>query len=111
MKVISVNNNHIKKPESEPEKEYGCVCHNCGTVFTFKESEASIPKFISPTPKNCTIMCPNCKYTMTLAQCRAFKNLREREEFEYHYDRRIERRNNHGKYFNCKHWYKNQKIT
>lgn len=84
MKVLSVNNNHIKKPE--PEKEYGCTCRNCGTVFIFKRSEANIPRVINPKPKDSFIICPNCKYVMSLAQCKEFKNSGERKQFEYHCD-------------------------
>ena len=75
MKVLSANDNHIKKPE--PEKEYGCTCCNCGTVFVFKRSEARA---------NCSIMCPNCKHIMPLAQCKEFKDLEEKKYFEYYYD-------------------------
>ena len=84
MKVLSVNNKHIKKPE--PETEYGCTCRNCGTVFIFKRSEASVPRCINPESKYCSIICPNCKYVMSLAQCQEFKNSEERKQFEYHYD-------------------------
>lgn len=76
MKVLSVNNNHIKKPELE--KEYGCVCNKCGTVFIFKRSEACIPRCPNPSPSQCT---PNssCQNIMTLALCKEFKTLKDKD--------------------------------
>lgn len=83
MKVISINDNHIIRPE--PDKEYGCICNKCGTVFTFQRSEASVPRCISPKPEYCTIMCPNCKNIITLDRCKEFKDTAEKIYFEKHY--------------------------
>lgn len=33
MNILAMHNDHIKK--SKPEREYGCVCNKCGTVFIF----------------------------------------------------------------------------
>ena len=83
MKVISVSNNHIVRPEQY--KEYGCICNKCGTVFTFQISEASVSRCIPLKLENCTIMCPNCKNIITLDRCKEFKDTAEKIYFEKHY--------------------------
>ena len=47
MNILAMHNDHIKK--SKPEREYGCVCNKCGTVFIFKRSEACIPRCPNPS--------------------------------------------------------------
>lgn len=82
MKILSIHNDHIK--QSKPEKEYGCVCNKCGTVFIFKEFEACIPRCPNPNPSQCTVRCPNsnCQNVMTLALCKEFKTPEDKDEFE-----------------------------
>lgn len=86
MKILAIHNNHIKK--SKPEREYGCVCNKCGTVFIFKRSEACIPRCLNPSPSQCTVRCPNssCQNIMTLALCKEFKTPEDKDQFKYTYD-------------------------
>lgn len=86
MKILAIHNDHIKK--SKPEREYGCVCNKCGTVFIFKRSEACIPRCFNPSPSQCTVRCPNssCQNIMTLALCKEFKTLEDKDQFKYTYD-------------------------
>lgn len=95
MKILAIHNDHIKK--SKPEREYGCVCNKCGTIFIFtififKRSEACIPtcipRCLNPSPSQCTVRCPNssCQNIMTLALCKEFKTPEDKDQFKYTYD-------------------------
>lgn len=84
MKILSTQNNHAKKSESE--KEYGCICNKCNTAFIFKRSEAYIPRCPNPELNCCTVVCPNCHNIMTLAQCKEFKTIDDKIYFEHEHD-------------------------
>lgn len=84
MRILSINNNHLKKPKNE--QEYGCVCNKCGTAFIFKESKARIPRCLATKPEYGCINCPNCHNVMTLKQCKKFETLIDKDKFEYKYD-------------------------
>ena len=86
MNILAMHNDHIKK--SKLEREYGCVCNKCGTVFIFKRSEACIPRCPNSSPSQCTVRCPNssCQNIMTLALCKEFKTLKDKDQFKYTYD-------------------------
>lgn len=86
MEILSIHNDHIKRPEKEAE--YGCVCNKCGTVFIFKMSEAIVPRCPNPSPSQCTVRCLNssCQNIMTLALCKEFKTSKDKNEFKYKYD-------------------------
>lgn len=40
MEIIQIKNNHLYKDGGE--KEYGCICKNCGTKFIFQEHEGCV---------------------------------------------------------------------
>ena len=82
MEVIAIKNNHRKKEE---EKKYGCVCPRCGSVFIFSRSEATIPRSMSYTDRDCSISCPNCKIVLTLDKCKELKDEKAVEEFKSAY--------------------------
>ncbi len=84
MKILAIHNDHIK--ESKSEREYGCICNKCGTVFIFKRSEAYIPRYINAKPEICYIKCPNCQKIITLDKCKEFKTLKDKDEFKHKYD-------------------------
>lgn len=79
MKILKLNNNHIK---DEPEKEYGCICKNCGTVFVFKASEATCT-YLGNRIFPLWVRCPNkkCDLDILINQCTEFKNLEEKNQF------------------------------
>ncbi len=81
MKILAIHNDHIK--ESKSEKEYGCICNKCGTIFIFKRSEACVPRCPNPSPSQCTVRCPNsnCQHVMTLKLCKEFKTPEDKDEF------------------------------
>lgn len=81
MEVIAIKNNHRKKEE----KKYGCVCPRCGSVFIFSRSEATIPRSMSYTDRDCSICCPNCKIVLTLDKCKELKDEKAVEEFKSAY--------------------------
>ena len=49
-------------------KEYGCVCPNCNTVFIFNNKDITRPKMINSTKHDCYVECPNklCKINLRL---------------------------------------------
>lgn len=49
MEIIQIKNNHLYKDGGE--KEYGCICKNCGTKFIFQEHEGCVPRCIDPKPE------------------------------------------------------------
>ena len=81
MEVLLTKNNHLNRSNIK----YGCVCNKCGTVFIFKKSEASVPRCIDARPEHCTIICPNCRYIMTLNQCEQFRSSRQELDFREKY--------------------------
>lgn len=88
MKILSLNNKHIKK-EAET-LGYGCVCPNCGTSFIFTSKDVSRPRIPYPNPRECVFICPNTTCNQVLAMdnpcIHTFKNSDEKYEFEYLYD-------------------------
>ena len=82
MEVLRRENNHLYKGG---EKEYGCTCKYCGTVFIFQEHEGHIPltfKNINSKPEECTVNCPNCKQIIRYSECTEFKNQIEKGDFK-----------------------------
>lgn len=84
MEVLQRNNYHILKEDEE--KEYGCVCEKCGTVFIFKEHEGDLPRCLKPKAEYCTICCPNCKRIIRYSDCTEFKSTKDKDEFKHKYD-------------------------
>lgn len=88
MKILSLNNKHIKKDNDD--LGYGCVCPNCGTVFTFDSRDIDRPRTPFPCPKDCKIVCPNTSCHRMLSmddKCiHNFKNSNEKYEFKHRYD-------------------------
>ena len=82
MEILKIKNNHLKY---EPEKEYGCICKNCGTVFIIKESEAIYVNNCFPVFAEC----PNvkCKCKILINHCTKFKNPEEKKQFIHSYDK------------------------
>lgn len=88
MKILSLNNEHIKKDTEN--LGYGCVCPNCCTAFIFDSKDIIRPRTPFPDPKDCKVVCPNTSCHRILSmdnQCiHAFKNSDEKYEFEHRYD-------------------------
>ena len=72
MEIIQIKNNHLY--EEGGEKEYGCICKNCGTKFIFQEHEGCVPR--------CIIHCPNCKQIIRYSECTELKS--EKDNFAFH---------------------------
>lgn len=88
MKILSLNNEHIKKDTEV--LGYGCVCPNCGTAFIFTDKDISRPRTPFPNLKDCKVICPNtsCHRILSMDNKRihTFKKSDEKYEFEYRYD-------------------------
>lgn len=85
MKIVKINNYHLKP--FIREQKYRCTCINCGTVFIFTKSEASVPRFPDYKPEHCTIKCPNCLNVMTLKECEELNQKDEKNEVMKLYSR------------------------
>lgn len=88
MKILSLNNKHVKKDTEV--LGYGCVCPNCGTVFIFADKDISRPRTPYPDPKDCVFICPNTTCNQVLAMdnpcIHTFKSSDEKYKFEHRYD-------------------------
>lgn len=88
MKILSLNNEHIKKDTEN--LGYGCVCPNCGTAFIFVDKDVSRPRTPYPDPKDCVFICPNTTCNQVLAmdnpRIHTFKSYYEKYEFKHMYD-------------------------
>ena len=88
MKILSLNNGHVKKDTAS--LGYGCVCPNCGTAFIFDSKDICRPRTPFPDPKDCKVTCPNtnCHMILTMNEkcIHTFKNSDEKYEFEHRYD-------------------------
>ena len=89
MKILLLNNEHIKKDTES--LGYGCVCPNCGTAFTFDSKDISRPRTPYPDLRDCVFICPNttCNQILTMDNnpcIHSFKNSNEKYEFEHRYD-------------------------
>lgn len=88
MKILSLNNKHVKKDTET--LGYGCVCPNCGTAFIFTNKDISRPRTLCPEPRHCVIKCPNttCKQLLSMDNpcIHVFKNSDEKYEFKHRYD-------------------------
>lgn len=69
---IIVKRNYHEIPKSE--REYGCECKNCGTVFIFNESEKVYRGAFMA-------QCPNCNETISLKDCTWLRNQKEIDQF------------------------------
>lgn len=75
MKNIIAKHNYHKIPEHE--REYGCECKNCGTIFTFTGDNVvyygddEIPM----------VWCNNCLCPTDLKDCIWLRNKKEVEQF------------------------------
>lgn len=68
---IIVKRNYHEIPKLE--REYGCECKNCGTIFTCTGRETSY--------EVTAVRCPNCKETTTIKNCTWLRNKKEVEQF------------------------------
>lgn len=88
MKILSLNNGHIKKDTES--LGYGCVCPYCDTVFIFDSKDISRPRTPFPNPKDCKVTCPNtsCRRILSMDNpcIHTFKSSDEKYEFEHRYD-------------------------
>ena len=57
MQIVCIKNDHLNKKEKE--KEYGCVCPNCKSVFIFNDKDITRPRTINYKNKDCSVKCPN----------------------------------------------------
>lgn len=67
MEIIVKKNKHLENIINN-NKEYGCVCPNCGTVFIFNETDIIKPRVIDLKKRDCVITCPNktCRTALAL---------------------------------------------
>ena len=88
MKILSLNNEHVKKDTES--LGCGCVCPYCDTVFIFDGKDISRPRTPFPDPKDCKVTCPNtnCRRILSMDnKCiHTFKNSDEKYEFKHRYD-------------------------